>query len=105
MALVENKRTDSIRVRLSPDMMERFERIGAGFGMPVATLAAFAIADFVQRQESSEKMARMALLDATRTAVGQLDLDKALEAALPAIVQALSQQNLPLDGEATAEGA
>ena len=34
----ENRRTDSIRVRLAPEMMERFENLASRYGMPPATL-------------------------------------------------------------------
>lgn len=48
------KRTDSIRVRLSPDMMEKFETLSVDYGMPMATLGAFAIANFVRRELNSK---------------------------------------------------
>lgn len=49
-----NKRSDSIRIRLSPEMMKRFEKLSADFGMAPSTLAAFAVADFVIAHEYSE---------------------------------------------------
>lgn len=48
-----NKRSNSIRIRLSPEMMERFEKLSAGFGMAPSTLAAFAVADFVIAYEQT----------------------------------------------------
>lgn len=50
-----NKRTDSMRVRLSPEMMQRFQAIAADFGMAPSTLAAFAIVSFVRMHEPSSK--------------------------------------------------
>lgn len=58
----ENKRTGSMRVRLSQDMLERFEALAKRYGMPVSTLAAFAIARFVQ----SEEMNRMVVMDTAK---------------------------------------
>ena len=46
-----NKRTDSIRVRLSPDMMKRLEAISANLGMPPSTVAAMAVGTYVIEQE------------------------------------------------------
>lgn len=47
----EIKRTDSVRVRLSPDMMERLEKISANLGMPPSTVAAMAVGMYVIEQE------------------------------------------------------
>lgn len=100
---LENKRTDSIRVRLSPDMMERFDVLAKAYGMPPATLAAFAIAGFVQAQENNAKMTRMAVLDMVRQQMPEMMgmAESMLEAGLPAMQKALAQENLPLDGEAS----
>ena len=121
MALLqENKRTDSIRVRLSPEMMDRFEQLAKGYGMPPATLGAFAVARFVQQEENNAKLNRMAVLDATRNSSDKLDqvfsedsMEKILgpmfkamiEQMSPDVVKSLEQKNPPLDGEATNVGA
>ena len=57
----ENRRTDSIRVRLAPEMMERFENLASRYGMPPATLCAFAVARFVQQEETNAQLTRMAV--------------------------------------------
>jgi predicted DNA-binding protein len=54
MSNLNKKRTDSIRIRLSSDMMEKFEALSSNYGMPMATLGAFAIANFVQRESNSK---------------------------------------------------
>ncbi len=110
----ENRRTDSIRVRLAPDMMERFENLASSYGMPPATLCAFAVARFVQQEETNAQLTRMAVLDASRKSGERLDevfsednLDKILgpifktfmEQMQPELPQALHQKSLPLDGE------
>lgn len=113
MAIIqENKRTDSIRVRLSPDMMERFEVLAKRYGMPPATLCAFAVAQFVQTEENKLSMTRMAVMDASRRAGEQFDMsDEQVERMLgPMLTEmvkqvGLAQENLPLDGEASGAGA
>lgn len=64
----EHKRTGSMRVRLSPEMLDRFEALAKRYGMPPSTLAAFAIARFVQTEETN----RMVVMDAARQQVKTL---------------------------------
>ena len=45
------KRTDSVRVRLSPEMMNRLEFISVQLGMSPSTVAALAVGTFVIEQE------------------------------------------------------
>lgn len=54
------RRTDSIRVKLSPEMLSRVEALSADYGMPPATFAAFALADFVRRNDFNQKITRQA---------------------------------------------
>ena len=97
----ENKRTDSIRVRLAPEMLERFEDIAKRYGMPPATLGAFAIAKFVQHEENSVSAARTAVMEMTRRFGDEtLDggkFDQSITATLTAMIQ---NGLLPLDGVA-----
>lgn len=108
----ENRRTDSIRVRLSPEMMGRFEALAKRYGMPPATLCAFAVAQFTQNEENKLSMTRMAVMDASRRVGEQFDMteetaERLFGPMLSEMVRqaALSQQNLPLDGEASEAGA
>lgn len=64
----EHKRTGSMRVRLSPEMLDRFEALAKRYGMPPSTLAAFAIARFVQAEDTN----RMVVMDAARQQVKTL---------------------------------
>lgn len=99
----DNKRTDSIRVRLAPEMLERFELIAKRYGMPPATLGAFAIAQFVQQKENELSMSRMAVMQMARQmgeTLENVDVEKLLENMVPGMVQAMSQPQLPLDAEA-----
>lgn len=99
-----NKRTDSIRVRLAPELLERFGKLADRYGMPPATLAAFAVAQFVQREETNASLARMAVMDMVRRQGEQLEgfedaIGPALEAVLPAIAQAMAGKTLPLEAK------
>ena len=111
----ENRRTDSIRVRLAPEMMERLEALAARYGMPPSTLGAFAVAQFVQNEENKVSMARMAVLDATRRLsdepFGSMD-EATMERVFGPMLEALAKAQLPtsqpsllLDGEAPQGGA
>lgn len=53
-----NKRSNSMRVRLVPEMMERFDTISRDFGMAPSTLAAYVIGAFVRDQERHALMGR-----------------------------------------------
>lgn len=105
-ATSDKKRTEDVRVRLSGDMMDRLKALSVSFGMPHSTLAAFAVADWVKRQENNAQLARMAVLDATRNGMPDQELlMQAIQSALPEVTKALMQANLPLDGEASQGGA
>lgn len=46
-----NTRSESMRVRLDPQMMRRFEAQAVDRGMAPSTLAAFVLAEYVREQE------------------------------------------------------
>lgn len=105
-------RTESIRVKLSAEMLQRLEGFAIDYGMPSATMAAFAVADWITKQESNQKMTRMAILEATRQGMTQFSgeamekaMEKAMESALPAVALALasSGQELSEEGQAMLE--
>ena len=102
------RRTGDCRIKLAPAMMARLESLAEAYGMPSATFAAFAIADYINRHELNQKMVRMAALDASRQMGENMTLtDEQMEKVFGPMIaelakqQALTQQNLPLDGEAT----
>jgi hypothetical protein len=106
------RRTDSVRVKLSPDMLERVERMANNYGMPTATLCAFAVAEWVGQKENGIAMSRMAVMDIGRkiggvleSQINELANDPEFERQALQMSQALSQPNLPLDGEAPSKGA
>lgn len=95
------KRTDSVRVKLSPEMADRVEKMAAEYGMPSATFCAFAVGDFVRRAEHQAQLGRMAVMDAARRTGDAFDdaaVEKMMMAMLPHLA-ALSQPNLPLEHE------
>ena len=102
------RRTGDCRVKLAPSMMERLESLAEAYGMPSATFAAFAIADYINRHDANQRMTRMAVMDMSRQAVDTMSLtEEQMEKVFGPMIaelakqQALTQQNLPLDGEAT----
>ena len=105
------RRTDNVRVKLAPEMMERLERMASNYGMPTATLCAFAIAEWVAGKENNLALSRMAVMDMGRKMGGQVGEMISQMVEGPEFEQivaqssvALSQTNLPLDGEAKPEG-
>ena len=98
------RRTGDCRIKLAPSMMARLESLAESYGMPSATFAAFAIADYINRHETNQKIVRMAAIDASRQMGETMSLtDAQMEKVFgPMIVeiakqQALTQQNLPLE--------
>lgn len=59
------RRTDSVRIKLSPEMLARVEVQAKGFSMPVATVCAFAVAEWVQNRERGMAMAQSAVTNMT----------------------------------------
>lgn len=99
------RRTDAVKIKLAPEILSKLEEHSRAYGMPPSTLAAFAVAEWLQRQDTNARLARMAVMDATRNSFGKLDdlvseetLERVLGPALAAFTQqALAQANLPLD--------
>lgn len=112
MAEKENlRRTGDCRIKLAPEMLKRLEVMAEHYGMPMATLAAFAVAEWVGEQE--HKISMMRAQDflrhpATKKLFDEFEeqLSKQLpteatakdEAQIVEGIVALSQKNLPLEG-------
>ena len=75
-------RTDSVRLKLSPDMLSRLEKYAQNYGMPLSTLGAFALAEWVNRQDQTASMVRMGVLEAMRSGVAQAFDQGSLELSL-----------------------
>jgi predicted transcriptional regulator len=91
---IENRRVDSVRIRLSPDMNERFEKLADAYGFPPATLAAFAISRFVQEEENKRAIALEAVNKLANQAF-QFDesvLEKMFAAMMPEILKQVENE-------------
>lgn len=98
-------RTDSVRIKLAPGMVERLERLSIDYGMPVSTMGAFAIAHWVNQQEQNRSNTVTALgelVKLTGEQINRVDLEKAVSAAMPQVVLALSTPAALDCAEATA---
>ena len=73
MTVTENRRVESLRVRLAPEMMDKFEAFAARYGMPASTLAAFALAQFVQQEETKATVIKLAAIETARRTVDKVD--------------------------------
>lgn len=65
-------RTDSVRIKLAPAMVERLERMALDFGMPVSTMGAFAIASWINQQEQSRANSASAIQNITAAVAAQI---------------------------------
>ena len=98
-------RTDAVRVKLAPEMLARVEKLADDFGMPTATLCAFAVASWVRTTEQQASLARMAVLDASRRAGENLQMsDAQMEKVFGPMVAQIAQQLSSVDREPPAEG-
>lgn len=88
-------RTDSIRLKLSPDMVARLEKLSVAHGMPLSTVAAFGLSDWICAQERNASLARMAAMEIARQSAGMMEgMSERLEKALPAMLASLQQAGL-----------
>ncbi len=86
----ENRRNQDIRVRLSEDMMTRFDALAARYGMPPATLGAFAIAKFVTSEENSLSLSREAMKNIADKSIPDISgeaMNTAIASALDALLK------------------
>lgn len=89
-----NTRSGSIRIKVSPAMLAKIECEAEAFCMPVATLCAFAVADWVTRQETNRKLSRMAVLSAARQSSDQFAAgmtDERMEALFGPMIEAMGK--------------
>lgn len=80
----EGKRSDALRIRLSPEVLERLEKVAERHGFPVASYAAFAIGQHLVGLENQQQAVRLGVLDASRrsvdTLLGQVDFTQMMQA-------------------------
>lgn len=97
------RRTDSVRVKLAPTIVERLEKRAEVMGMPVATVCAVAVAEWLEQKEQSKAVARMTSLELSRQLGGVMgDMMKQLgeDPELLAVIEK-KQGSLILDHAAT----
>lgn len=82
------KRENKVAIMLSDEMRERLAVVAQGFGMPPSTMASFAVAAWVQQQEQSKAMTRMAVMDVARKMGEKIDSVTADDVAEVAMVVA-----------------
>jgi hypothetical protein len=109
---VSVRRTEEVRLKLGPEMLERFSVQAEAYGFPLATMAAMAVADWVVSKEQAAANQRMLLMDIGRKMSG--DVAKLFEAIAddPAALveagniakKAQDQLNLTLDGSGPVGG-
>lgn len=89
MEKITSNRSESVRVRLSPEMMIRYEHQASRVGMTPATLAAFIIGAWVKSQEDQLRMQSVAVMDAARKMLPQVD-DQQLEALTAGMLEGMA---------------
>lgn len=114
MAKTDFHRTDSIRVRLSADLMERFEVIATRYGIAPSTLATFAIAQFVHQEDYKMRVVDMAVSGMSEL-FGELFTGDTIERIVQPVLQNFLKTELasassagpaePSERESASEGA
>lgn len=83
---VAQRRSEEIRVKLSPDLAAEFSGIAGGRGLLPATLAAVALGEYVERYRREVSVQRMVALDMSKRmsdlALSEESIAKAVASAL-----------------------
>lgn len=91
------RRSVEVRVKLSPALADAFNSIAEARGLLPATLAAYALGEYVERHEQQASVTRMMALDASRRMAevftDEAKLGKLLSTALshPEVAKLISQ--------------
>lgn len=81
----DRRRSEEIRVKLSPGMAAEFDAIAESRGLLPATLAASALGEFVERYRRDKQIAQMVAIDASKRMV-EATSEGAVEKAITAIL-------------------
>lgn len=101
------RRTDSVRVKLSPAIVERLEKRAEVMGMPVATVCAVAVAEWLEQKEQSRKVAHLTAVELANK-MGGIFGELVKDLSDDPQIEQMVQQRLslaPLDGEAARRDA
>lgn len=102
-AVSEQARTESVRIKLSPNISQKLEELAVEYGMPTSTLGAFAISQWIIEQENRKKTTKLIAMDASRRmaeAFNEKAIEKVLTATLPGVVKAMAELGHTVDCEA-----
>lgn len=97
-----SNRTESIRIRLSPELMERYEHQASRLGMTPSTLGAFIVGAWVKTQEDQLRMQSVAVMDAARKMLSHvegLDLESLTRDMLDGMAPALHEAQAKAKGQ------
>lgn len=98
MASVERRRSEEVRVKLAPAVAERLAAIAERRGLLLATLAAVALGEYVEKQDQQAQLSRMVALDSSKRmsemAADGGALEKAIAEAMtnPALIALLGME-------------
>lgn len=100
------RRTGDVRMKLAPPKLKELEELAVIYGMPPATLAAFAVVEWLNGKQTQLKLQRMAVMEISRGATSQMR--EALESLVddPEFQRAAltASAPAPLDGEVAPGG-
>lgn len=100
------RRTGDVRMKLAPSKLEELEQLAVLYGMPAATLAAFAVVEWMNGKANNLRLARMAVLETTRGMQAQVAnvLNQIADDPEFQKMVVTAPSGLPLDGEAGTSG-
>jgi len=83
-------------------MAGRLDAYAEAYGMPPATLAAFAIAQWINQQDQNKAIARIAAVETSRAGVESMNNEASRMAIAKLVVEQAKAEGLVLDHEAAA---
>lgn len=101
------RRTDSVRVKLSPSIVQRLEKRAEVMGMPIATVCAVLIAESLEQKEQNSKVAHLTAVEMANKmggVMGEIFKSMAYDPQLEQILQQRLSLS-PLDSEAARRDA
>lgn len=66
-------RVAEVRVKLQPELLQQFDAVAQGRGVPASTLAALVIGEFVEKHAENKLVQRLVALDMTKRLATQFD--------------------------------
>lgn len=66
------RRTGDVRMKLAPSKLKELEEMAVIYGMPAATLAAFAVVEWINGKQTQLRLQRAAMLEVSRGMTSQM---------------------------------